>query len=105
METNDIKAKNREIAVKAITDFGIAAKGLINALTEVVKNRGGEIKITKFLDYKLGYDHTLIKRIFIKDGFLCVEYVDTWGIGDVDIMQFEYEYLILCSLLTYAVSE
>lgn len=105
METKEINAKNKEIATKAITDFSIAAKGLINALTEVVKNRGGEIKITKFLDTKLGGDNTLIKRLFIKDGFLCVEYADTWGIGEVDIIQFEYEYLILCTLLTYATSE
>lgn len=101
METKDINKKNLEIATKAITDFGIAAKGLINALMEVVKNRGGEIKIKRYMQL-FPNENCLVEKIFIKDGFLCVEYVGTWGIDVVDIIQFEYEYLTLCSLLTYA---
>lgn len=104
METMNINKKNVEIAAKAITDFGIAAKGLINALMEVVKNRGGEIKINRYMQL-FPNEGCSVKKIFIKEGFLCVEYVGTWGIDVVDIIQFEFEYLTLCSLLTYAVSE
>lgn len=49
METKNINKKNLEIATKAITDLEIAANGLINALMEVVKNRGGEIKINRYM--------------------------------------------------------
>lgn len=104
METKDINKKNLEIATKAITDFGIAANGLINALMEVVKNRGGEIKINRYMQL-FPNDECMTKKIFIKDGFLCVEHVGVFGNSVVsDIMQFEYEYLTLCRLLTYAAS-
>lgn len=105
METKNINKKNLEIATKAIQDMGIAAKGVTNALMEVVKNRGGEIKINRYMQLFPNEDCT-VEKIFIKDGFLCVEYVGTFGIHDVlDIKQFEDDFLTLCSLLTYAVSE
>lgn len=102
METNEIQADNIEIAVKAINVFSMAAKGVIDALYEVVKKRGGEVKVNQFIQMNFGDVKSTVKRILIKDGFLCVEHVGMFGNSVVsDIMQFEYEYLTLCSLLTY----
>ena len=104
METKEIKAKNNEIVLKAVADFGVAAKGLIDALFEVVKNRGGEVKITKFIQIEWGGNaYSTIRKIFFKDGFLCVEHDGFFGEPiQTDIMQFEYNFLFLISLLNYA---
>lgn len=63
METKDINKKNLEIATKAITDLEIAAKGLINALMEVVKNRGGEIKINRCM--QLFHTMSVLRKRFL----------------------------------------
>lgn len=47
METKNINKKNLEIATKAIQDMGIAVQNVVNALKEVVTNRGGEIVFKK----------------------------------------------------------
>lgn len=100
METDNINEKNLQIATKAIKDFSIAAKGLINALMEIVKNRGGEIKLNRHIQLFPNAEESMVKKIFIKDGFLCVEHVGIFGDSVVsDIIQFEYDYLTLCTFI------
>lgn len=103
METNEIQADNIGIAVKAINVFSMAAKGVIDALYEVVKNRGGEVKVNQFIQMNFGDVKSTVQRILIKDDFLCVEHEGMFGKPiQTCIVSFEYDFLTLCSLLTYA---
>lgn len=53
METKDINKKNLAIATKAIEEVGIAVLNVVNALKEVVTNRGGEIVFKKKYEFVL----------------------------------------------------
>lgn len=106
METKDINKKNLEIATKAIQDMGIAVQNVVNALKEVVTNRGGEIVFKKKYEFVAFHDNCVLKRFFIKDDTLYIEYVENFGfVEQLTINHFEYDFLTLCNFLTYAVSE
>ena len=106
METKNINKKNLEIATKAIQDMGIAVQNVVNALKEVVTNCGGEIVFKKIYEFVAFHNDCVLKRFFIKDDTLYIEYVENFGfVEQLTINHFEYDFLTLCSFLTYAVSE
>lgn len=106
METIDIKTKNIKMASKAIVDCEIAVKNVVTTLKECVKNRGGEIVFKERYEFIAHLEASVLKRIFIKDDTLYIEYVEKGGLqNQVTINNFQYEFLTLCSFLIYAVSE
>lgn len=106
METKDINKKNLAIATKAIEEVGIAVLNVVNALKEVVTNRGGEIVFKERYEFIAFHDACVLKRIFIKDDTIYIEFTEKFGfLNQLTINNFEYDFLTLCNFLTYAVSE
>lgn len=106
METKDINKKNLAIATKAIEEVGVAVLNVVNALKEVVTNRGGEIVFKERYEFIAFHDACVLKRIFIKDDTIYIEFTEKFGfLNQLTINNFEYDFLKLCNFLTYAVSE
>lgn len=106
METMDIKTKDRKLASKAIRECEHAVRNVVNTLKEVVKNRGNEIVFKERYEFVANFEDCVLKRIFIKDDTLYIEYVEKCGWqNQLTINHFEHKYVTLCSFLVYAVSE